>query len=100
MKNMFLNAKNNLIFLMYFPTEAQYKRDSGLMQTIENDGAFLGRDFFRFFFIFATIFLNGAYPPKNVLLFYLSHFGGCEDDLYISPQQIDGWADTLKTLIT
>ena len=47
-------------------------------------------------FIFATIFLDGFYPPK-MFFFYLSHFGGCEDDLYISTQQIDGWADTLKT---
>ena len=25
--------------------------------------------------------------------FYLSHFGGCEDDLYISTQQMDRWTD-------
>ena len=53
------------------------------MKTIENDGAFLGRSFLDFFF--AMIFLDGAY-----LFFYFSHFGGWEDDLYLSTQQIDG----------
>ena len=62
------------------------------MQTIENYGLFLERIFF-----FRHDFFQRILPPKNVLFFYLSHFGGCEDDLYISTQQIDGWADTLKT---
>ena len=73
-----------------------FQRDSGLMQTIENDGLFLGRIFFRFFY-FRHDFSRQILPQKNVLFLYLSHFGGCEDDLYISTQQIDGWADTLKT---
>ena len=68
------------------------ERDSGLMQTIENYGLFLE----RIFFYFRHDFFRRILPPKNVF-FYLSHFGGCEDDLYISTQQIDGWADTLKT---
>ena len=49
------------------------------------------------FFIYATIFFDGFYPQKMFYFFYLSHFKECEDDLYISTQQIDGWADTLKT---
>ena len=53
--------------------------------------------FFLDFFYFRHDFSRRILPPKNVLFLYLSHFGGCEDDLYISTQQIDGWADTLKT---
>ena len=67
------------------------------METIENDGAFPGRDFFRFFFFFGIAFLDGAYSQKMFYFSYLSHYGGCEDDLYISTQQIDGWVNTLKT---
>ena len=53
------------------------------MQTIENDG----RSFFQFFH---PDFFRRILPQKNVLFFYLSHFGGCEDDLYIWTQQTDG----------
>ena len=43
--------------------------------------------YFVFVFVFANLFLFGLFPQ----------FGGCEDDLYISSQQIDGWAETFKT---
>ena len=66
------------------------------MQTIENDGLFLGRDFLDFF-NFRHDFCWRILPQKMFYFFYLSHFGGCEDNIYISTQQIDGWADTLKT---
>ena len=66
------------------------------MQTKENDVLFLGRNFFRFFY-FLHDFFRLILPPTNVLFFYLSHFGGFEDDPLHLTQQIDGWADTLKT---
>ena len=68
-------------------------RDSGLMQTIEIGWIISGKDFFKF----SQRFFSTDFTPIYFLFFYLSHFRGCEDDLYISTQQIDGWADTLKT---
>ena len=52
---------------------------------------------FSDFFLFLPHFFSTDFTPIYFLFFYLSHFRGCEDDLYISTQQIDGWADTLKT---
>ena len=41
-------------------------------------------EFFLDFFYFRHDFSRRILPQKNVLFLYLSHFGGCEDDLYIS----------------
>ena len=50
-------------------------------------------DFFRFrqSFSFRTL------PPNFFLFFIFAVFGVCEDDLYISSQQMDRWVDTFIT---
>jgi len=52
---------------------------------------------FFYNFLFANLFLYGFYPQKNVLFLIYAFLGGCEDDLYLSSQQIDGSADTFIT---
>ena len=59
-------------------------------------------DFHREIIFFIKFFFRQSFslrilPQKNVLFFIYAVFGGCEDDLYISSQQIDGWADTFIT---
>ena len=51
---------------------------------------FFWEGIFSDFFYFRHDFFRRILPQKNVVFFYLSYFGGCEDDLYISTQQIDG----------
>ena len=53
--------------------------------------------FFKDFFRFHQSFSFRTLPQKNVLFFIFAVFGGCEDDLYISSQQMDGWVDTFIT---
>ena len=59
-------------------------------------------DFHREIIFFIKFFFRQSFslrilPQKNVLFLIYAFFGGCEDDLYISSQQIDGWADTFIT---
>ena len=45
--------------------------------------------FFLDFFRFRQSFSFRTLPQKNVLFFIFAVLGGCEDDLYISSQQMD-----------
>ena len=47
---------------------------------------------FVIWFFFRQSFSLRILPQKNVLFLIYAFLGGCEDDLYISSQQIDGWA--------
>ena len=59
------------------------------MQTIENDGLFLGRIFFKdvFFFIFAIIFLNEFYPQIFFNFYIYLILGGVKTTSTFQPSR-------------